>query len=402
MNRSLLEVLDALRRVRTRMDTIAAQGLPVAERAGQLTAAVHSLSPSSAIAGCWLRAGERWYGCVQDAQGEPAAHWQQFLEDRLLGSKASAEPPHTLANDGQIVLVERLTWNDLCRAILVLSLPAGQLANGEATIRPLLEAAAAHLSVCLRLEEQQLRGQALSEDLAVQTRLAHLGELAGPLAHEFNNILHVLLLQLAVLEHEVAEEVRAEVTEIRRQGMQVSNLVKQFQQYRKRQQPLAPLTDLNRVVQDTVPLVSELSGLTGGEWYIRVDSAASVPGRLELSPDLPAVRGFPSDLRRLCSFLLTNAAAATVWKGGAVTLRTAEAAGKIRLTVEDTGPGIEAERLPQLFEASGPGRPGVNSLELAACKSLVRRLQGTIEGADCPGGGMAIHVDLPIGSEGES
>ena len=40
---------------------------------------------------------------------------------------------------------------------------------------------------------------------------------------------------------------------------------------------------------------------------------------------------------------------------------------------------MEEERLPFFFEPAYPGRPGVNRLELAACRSIVRRLQGKIE-----------------------
>src|SRR5262249_51317928 len=112
----------------------------------------------------------------------------------------------------------------------------------------------------LLLEEQRAR-QALTNDEEAQLRLAHVGELAGPLAHEFNNLLHVLLLQVAVLEQEVAEELRPELAEIRRQGASVAAVIKEFQHYRRRPQPSPPLLDWNRVVRDTLEVLSQ--GLNG-------------------------------------------------------------------------------------------------------------------------------------------
>src|SRR5262245_1445318 len=47
--------------------------------------------------------------------------------------------------------------------------------------------------------------------------LATLGELAGPVVHEFNNFLNTVSLQLAILEREASPELLADLIEIRRQ-----------------------------------------------------------------------------------------------------------------------------------------------------------------------------------------
>jgi C4-dicarboxylate-specific signal transduction histidine kinase len=120
-----------------------------------------------------------------------------------------------------------------------------------------------------------------------------------------------------------------------------------------------------------------------------------VPVRLALAPKLPMISASSTDLQYLCTFLLRNAAAAVAPNGGDITVRTASAVGNVSLRVDDTGPPIAPEMLPRLFEPSFICRAGTNSLELAACKSLVKRLKGKIHGMNQPGGGVSIQVELP-------
>jgi signal transduction histidine kinase len=103
------------------------------------------------------------------------------------------------------------------------------------------------------------------------------------------------------------------------------------------------------------------------------------------------VPGPAGDLKRLITFLLAQAAAAGAT---AVAVRTGPAGEKVRLRVEDNGPAVAPEELPRLFDPSAVTRPGVGGLGLAACKGIVRRLGGKIQGESRPGGGVAVVVEL--------
>src|SRR5262249_17329357 len=92
----------------------------------------------------------------------------------------------------------------------------------------------------------------LQGELEEQSWLANTGELSGPLTHEFNNFLNIVLLHVALLEAEIPEKRRPELIELRRQGGNMTSLVKQFQQYRRRLQPVQNQIDVNRIVLDTV------------------------------------------------------------------------------------------------------------------------------------------------------
>jgi C4-dicarboxylate-specific signal transduction histidine kinase len=92
---------------------------------------------------------------------------------------------------------------------------------------------------------------------------------------------------------------------------------------------------------------------------------------------------------------MANAAAAVASPPGLVTVRTALTEGKVVLRVEDSGPAVDPDLLPQLFEPLVAAREGPNPLELAACKTLTqRRLQGSIHAENRAEGGVALVVAL--------
>src|SRR5437879_8169204 len=200
--------------------------------------------------------------------------------------------------------------------------------------------------------------------------LADAGELAGPLAHEVNNFLNVLLLNPAVL-------LRDELAEVRRQGKQLGKLVERWQRSRGAARPRA--VDVGKALQ-------------------RLDlSASPVTVRTETAFQLPAVLGVPTDVYRLLGFLVKHAVAAAAAGEGTIRIQAKAVGEKVQLRVEDTGSSLSREELAQIFEPCFPGRPGTDSLELAACWTIVKkRLNGTITAENLPGGGIAIVVELLV------
>jgi len=96
-------------------------------------------------------------------------------------------------------------------------------------------------------------------------------------------------------------------------------------------------------------------------------------------------------------------------EGSTVTLRaeriaTAGAAGRVRISVEDDGPGIEEKHLPRLFERfyrvdAGRSREmGGTGLGLSIVKHLVESMGGTIDVKSAPGKGTTFEIALPDGT----
>jgi signal transduction histidine kinase len=222
---------------------------------------------------------------------------------------------------------------------------------------------------------------------AGQEWLADLGEMARPLMHHFNNFLNVLLLDIAVLEKEVPENLHAELAEIRGQAGVVATLVRSFQQYGRRPEPTLGPVDLNALINATTELVR------AGASPLGPSSPDRVPIDLQLAPNLPLVLGNVPDLKRLVSFLLFAATGATL-PDGTVTVITEATSDRVRLRVEDAGPSVAPEVVSGLFDSERSGHSARRSLQLAACEALVRRLQGEIRAENRPAGGVAVVVSL--------
>jgi two-component system sensor histidine kinase BaeS len=102
-------------------------------------------------------------------------------------------------------------------------------------------------------------------------------------------------------------------------------------------------------------------------------------------------------VRRLINFLIKNAVSATGPGPGQVLVRVEPAELSVRLRVEDSGPSLPDESLPRAFEPAFAGRPGTDRLELAACRGIVRRMNGTIRAENVAAGRFAVVVELPAG-----
>lgn len=98
--------------------------------------------------------------------------------------------------------------------------------------------------------------------------------------------------------------------------------------------------------------------------------------------------------------LLDNALKHTP-KGGRVTVRVSASAGRVALSVEDTGPGIAPEHLPRIFDRfyrvdAARARGGGSGLGLAIVKQLAEAQGGTVSAASEPGRGSTFTIAFPV------
>lgn len=141
-----------------------------------------------------------------------------------------------------------------------------------------------------------------------------------------------------------------------------------------------------------------------------LDAAAGAAGtrsassgvRLYLEPDesLPEkVLGDPVRIRQIVDNLVANALKFTP-RGGAVTVRPAWEAGRLRIQVSDTGIGIAPEQFDAIFdpyvqaERSTTRHYGGTGLGLAICRSLARKMEGDVTVTSTVGQGSTFCVDV--------
>ncbi len=150
--------------------------------------------------------------------------------------------------------------------------------------------------------------------------------------------------------------------------------------------------DLAEVAEDVASLFSEKAGEKG------LDLAVFV------HPSLPSVLADPVRLRQVVGNLVNNAIKFTEEGGVLIAVdRDPADPARLKVSIEDTGPGIPADKLPTLFEAftqadqSTTRKYGGTGLGLAICDRLVRSMGGEWQLSSEVGVGsvFAFSVDLP-------
>ncbi len=216
----------------------------------------------------------------------------------------------------------------------------------------------------------------LQERLGHVSRLATVGETASGLAHELNQPLAAIANYAQACERLLArpgadlEEVREALREIASQAVRAGDII-------RRLRGLASPHRGPREPADINTLVTELSDLVKSD-----TDAHHVRYRLELTEGLPKVETHGTQIQQVILNLVHNAVEAlkeTPDKDRELIVRTSRSDdGDVELSVSDTGPGVSATLLPQLFEPFSTTKPDGTGLGLAISRTIIAQHRGTL------------------------
>ncbi len=246
----------------------------------------------------------------------------------------------------------------------------------------------------------------ITEKKKLQRQLLHsqkmdsIGQLAGGISHDFNNILTSILgLSELVLDRGELDEYSADkIRLIEKAGRQGTQMVSKMLSFARRSNFEFLPFDINSVIRDTVGMVSRL-----------------IPERIEVSKKLreplPLVEGDVSQMEQVIMNLVLNARDAMP-DGGELTVKSdivpltprdidiganVMPGRYVNITVSDTGKGISSEDLPHIFDPffttkeKGKG----TGLGLAMAYGIVKEHKGYITVESAPGKGTTFNVYLP-------
>jgi signal transduction histidine kinase len=245
----------------------------------------------------------------------------------------------------------------------------------------------------LRRREDEL--EQAKRSLEAQDRLVSLGMLSAGVAHEMNTPLAVLHGSIEkLLEKSCDEAMRARLERMKRVTDRLRTISASLLGFaRLRRETMEPL--------DLEPLVEEAWRL------VAIDEKASdVTLRVGLGPGA-RVCGNAGRLVQVFVNLLRNALIAVPPGTGEITVRAEPARldnkRAVRVTVEDNGPGIPAEILPEVFDAFVSDRLDAQGtgLGLTVAQGIVHQHGGQIRAYNREQGGAALEVVLPA-PEGET
>jgi len=251
-----------------------------------------------------------------------------------------------------------------------------------------------------RIESEEARKQ-LELQLRQAQKMEAIGTLAGGIAHDFNNILTGLFGNLRLAQEQLAPAHGAQtfLAASYRACERARDLVAKILTFSRRHEPV-------RQVHALSPILREAAGL------LRASLPATIDIRVEeATPDL-TVQCDASQIHQVIMNLGANAAHAMRERGGILTLRLDEVPPDdsallahpglahrpvARLTVRDTGHGMDAATRDRIFEPFFTTKPvgEGTGLGLAVVHGIVEDHHGAIAVETAPGAGTTIHLWFP-------
>ncbi len=256
-------------------------------------------------------------------------------------------------------------------------------------------------------KQAEERNRQLQEQLRQAQKLEALGTLAGGIAHDFNNILSAIVAytQIAQMENPGNADLQSHLGEVLHASSRAANLVQQILSFSRQQRQERKTLAIAPVCKEALKL-------------LRSTLPATIEIREQIASNLPDVLADPTQMHQVLMNLCTNASHAMKGRGELklelsryrlddpsasphLELRVGE---YLRLSVSDTGEGIDEAVLPRIFEpffttkASGEG----TGLGLAVVHGIVKEHEGVITATSQRGEGATFTMYLPAASKAET
>ncbi len=260
------------------------------------------------------------------------------------------------------------------------------------------------LGVIQDITDQKIAEQdreTLEHELRLSQKMESIGTLAGGIAHEFNNILSIIIGNNELVMDEVPERslARQSTEEIRIAGLRARDVVKQLLTFSRRDNAERKVLNIRSVVHETMKL-------------IRSSTPANIEIQQTLSDDVFPVLGNATQINQLLINLCNNAVDAVPGMGGILSIALSNETvdekhlerhpalkpGRyVKLSVSDNGIGMEKKIIDRIFEPyfttkeMGKG----TGIGLAVVHGIVEKHGGSIIADSHPGQGTMFNILFP-------
>uniref|UniRef100_UPI004057700D hybrid sensor histidine kinase/response regulator n=1 Tax=Candidatus Electronema sp. TaxID=2698783 RepID=UPI004057700D len=232
-----------------------------------------------------------------------------------------------------------------------------------------------------------------TEELIRVKKLESLSLLAAGIAHDFNNILFAILGNIELAATLAGASPAAPLlADARKATERAAKLTQQLLIFAKGGEPMKEITSLADLIRDSAEFV--LHG-------------SPVSCAFDFAEDLRLINADSGQISQVIQNIILNARDAMPG-GGAIRIACANADGEerilppglrrrslVRITIQDSGPGIAPEIMDKIFDPYFTTKPEGNGLGLAICHTVVKKHDGHIAVRSEPGQGAVFSIWLP-------
>lgn len=211
--------------------------------------------------------------------------------------------------------------------------------------------------------------------MLITGKLASIGEMAAGIAHEINNPLQTILLNLDLMEGCLDERGLRQLDRVKESVLRIKEVVRELLIFAKEHKTETEETDLNSVIERTASIIRPVLRM------------AEVSLRLELSPEPVRVRVNRNLFQQVILNLLQNAKDAIEGsgKGSLITISSQHTAEGASVCITDDGPGIPDENLGRIFDAFFTTKDAGTGLGLSLSRKIIEGMGGRITAASSGG-----------------
>jgi two-component system NtrC family sensor kinase len=249
-----------------------------------------------------------------------------------------------------------------------------------------------------RLEDTVQKGtiqlEMAQKKLVACERMAAMGRMATALSHELRNTFAEISTGIYALKHRLSEagqkEMLSTVESLKISLDHATTILSNVLTFSYPRKPILSSVDMNYLIDDllAMPTIREMFRKSG----VKVEKA--VHGHI------PAITADGLQLREMFSNIIINGIQA-MEGGGRLALAVNNDGAAIRVTISDTGPGIPAETMKELFTPFFTTKSRGLGLGLCISRTIAEEHGGTIEVASS-GKGTTFTISIPAAGQGAS
>ncbi|MFO8056759.1 MAG: PAS domain S-box protein [bacterium] len=339
----------------------------------------------------------------------PRSEWADVLQTAWNDLKPSVLP----AERGPVTIAELSFQRAMASPLIHQGRPVGVIVVGNRErdyqdedleiFHRVCESIGPVLHARLERDRQERQKRLLENQILNAQKLESLGVLAGGIAHDYNNLLMIILgnASLALKELPPESPARLSLEEIETASHRAAELTKQLLAYSGKGKFLIEPVNLNYLLEEMEHLLNHT-----------ISKKAVL--KLRLSEKLPRIKADPDQVRQVVMNLVTNSSEALGEKSGIISVTTGVMQADqdylsrafldeglpsgyyIYLEVSDNGCGMDEETVSKIFDPFFTTKFTGRGLGLAAVLGIVRSHSGTLKVYSEPGRGTTIKVLFPV------